>query len=152
MFSINLLVLNALVKLERESMPALDIFTQQVQQPILLELSGGSKSWTKQTYSSYCIAWKEHCLTLNTCYVEIGLPQSVKSVVKATAFDRGVMGPSMQSVIEVLTHHGIQVESKKMQVYPSTIWAVILQVSASSAKILSYQNLSIQLLGEWRNA
>lgn len=30
-------------KLERESMPALDIFTEQVQQPILLELSGGSK-------------------------------------------------------------------------------------------------------------
>ena len=53
-----------------------------------------------------------------TCYAETGLPQSVKSVVKATAFDRGVVGPSMQSVIEVLTHHGIQVESKKMQVRP----------------------------------
>jgi hypothetical protein len=37
-------------------MPALDIFTEQVQQPILLELSGGSKLWAKEIYTLI------HCL------------------------------------------------------------------------------------------
>ena len=48
-------------------MPALDIFTEQVQQPILLELTGGSKLWTICTFEG--LAWTEHCFTLShaTC-------------------------------------------------------------------------------------
>lgn len=45
-----------------------------------------------------------------------GLPGTVQSVVRSTAFEGDRRGPSMQSVLDILQQNGIEVESKKMQV------------------------------------
>lgn len=60
----------------------------------------------------------------NTFDATSGLLGTAKSVVRSTAFDGDSRGPSIQSVLDVLSLNGIEIESKIMQVSISLIFQI----------------------------
>lgn len=66
-------------------------------------------------------SFKYNCKTFNAISGFLG---TAKSVVRSTAFDGDSRGPSIQSVLDVLSQNGIEVESKKMQVSASLTYQI----------------------------
>ena len=74
------------IPLGKENMPAIDILVENAPKPILLEINGGV------------------------------LPSNVQPVIKSVAFEGDSRGPSVQSVVDILSSRGISVDAQQMEV------------------------------------